>query len=164
MLVVRSAKIGDAKDIRKIQMLTWLDTYPNREYGITKRDIRSKDFKSDENITKTENTIRKKGEWRLFVAEKDGIVVGWCAPCKSKKEYILGGTYVLPEFQSQGIGKLLVEKAFEYLGRARKITCKVVAFNIQGIRFWKKRGFKIVGKSKYDFPTGKKMPLLKMEL
>jgi ribosomal protein S18 acetylase RimI-like enzyme len=164
MITVRQAKTSDAAAIRKIQMTTWLDTYSNREHGITRRDILAKDFESAENVEKTENTIRQKGEWRLFVAERDGVVVGWNASCKGKKEYVMGGTYVLPEFQNQGTGKLLVERAFKYLGRAKKITCEVVAFNTQGIRFWEKRGFKIVGRCEYRFPTGKKMPLLKMEL
>ena len=36
---------------------TWLATYPNKKYGITKEDILSKDFDSEKKISAWQDTI-----------------------------------------------------------------------------------------------------------
>lgn len=70
--------------------------------------------------------------------------------------------YVLPAFQSQGVGGSLIEKAFTWLGAGKDIHVDVVTYNEQAINFYQKHGFVKRGKRPLsdpaDFPSGKSFP------
>ena len=167
MINIREAIPQDATLIRKIQRLTWLDTYVSDSYGISREDIESKEFESVKSILEMSEGI-KKGEWKTFVAEYNSEIVGFCSVYREKdnKDNVLGGTYVLPEFQNMGIGKLLVKKGLQYLGTKNPVTCEVAKYNKKSLDYWKKFGFNIIGDSQYNLPNGQNFPLyiLKKEL
>ena len=57
---------------------------------------------------------------------------------------------ILPDFQSQGLGSMLMKKALEYskLNKLRRIELFVFASNIKAINLYKKFGFVIEGERK----------------
>lgn len=50
---------SDVFEIRNVQKITWLNTYPNKELGITKEDIESNFIKDN-----TEEGKRQIEEWK----------------------------------------------------------------------------------------------------
>ena len=90
----------------------------------------------------------------FFIAEIDKKPVGFCA-CDSnwvnregKPVFAIHEVFVLPEFTGNGIGKALIEKALEYACTKGRKTVElwVGEKNYKAINFYKKLGFKEVGK------------------
>ena len=74
--------------------------------------------------------------------------------------------YVVPEFQGKGLGKKLIEKAFEWLGSNLDVKLVVVKYNTNAIEFYKKMGFQETA-NKVDYKgtkpaSGKEIPRIEM--
>ncbi|HTE48340.1 MAG TPA: GNAT family N-acetyltransferase, partial [Candidatus Paceibacterota bacterium] len=93
-------------------------------------------------------------------------VVGFCIALNLDGFGEVDGMYVLPELQGKGLGKKLMQKAFEWLGTGQDIILKVVAYNSHAIEFYKKMGFKET-RNKVVFtgtqlPSGIEIPRIEM--
>lgn len=162
---IRLATSKDIKGLLKVKKITWLDTYPNDEYKITKEDILSKDFDSDLKIKKWEEMARKNNPTsRVWVAEFQNKIVGFCTALKEEKSNGFS-VYVLPKFQAKGLGMRFLNKIFKWLGSDKPIKIKVAKYNLKAINFYLKYGFKNVRTNNLKiakFPSGKIMPLILM--
>lgn len=160
-----AAKSSDALGIIKVQKITWLDTYPNKKYGITKKIIESRFVNMKERAAKwRKNNIGSK-IWRCWVAKNGEGVVAFCGAGKLKERNQIGAIYILPKYQNQGIGKALMDKAFEWLGERKNIYLGVAPFNKKAIKFYNKFGFKFVsngGKPKIHQIGSAKFPEVEM--
>jgi len=97
-----------------------------------------------------------KGRERMFVAEVDGRVVGFEDVTTHQK--LLGstnhvatiGTFVLKEFRGKGIGSALIKNSFAFAKKHDyiKFSTQVRAKNKLALNFYKKFGFKEVGRYK----------------
>jgi len=86
---------------------------------------------------------------KCFIAYVDGKAVGYVALCLKnfgyrKSKYVeIENIGVDPEYRSQGIGKLLMEKTVEWAKEQGATKLYVVAFweNKKAINFYKQHGF-----------------------
>ena len=58
-VLIDRARPEDAPRIVEIQEATWLDTYPNEEYGITREDIKASELGGEQAIAAWESAIRR---------------------------------------------------------------------------------------------------------
>ncbi|OGZ26773.1 MAG: hypothetical protein A2365_01720 [Candidatus Nealsonbacteria bacterium RIFOXYB1_FULL_40_15] len=156
---IRIAKPEDAGKIVAINKIGWLTTYVNQENGITKADILSKNFNRQK--AWRESIQNHKRESHFWIAECDGKIIGYIS-AKKDKEYNELGIYILPKFQSMGIGGRLIKKAFKWLGEEKKIRISVVGYNAKAINFYSKHGFIKIKNENHKLPSGKNLPTIMM--
>jgi len=79
-------------------------------------------------------------------------LIGICGVWVLNKLYVgkhveLDNVFVLPEYRSSGVGKLMLDSVFEYaleIGcEASEINCYIQ--NDRGIQFWNNQGYKAIG-------------------
>lgn len=160
---VRDSVPDDVYGIREVQRDTWYETYPNKEEGITFEDITGK-FEKDstpEGIRKIEEkkvrySDKNRHTWVAVAREK---IIGFCAAEKGENNNGLLSVYVLPTFQGKGIGKMLINKVFGWLGMDKDILVNVARYNQKAIGFYQKFGFRKTGNTLIDeasnLPSGK---------
>jgi len=168
---IRKSSPNDVYGIRELQKITWLKTYPNSKEGITVEDIREK-FKIDETSEGKKKIEEKKKRYknkkvRIWVAELKGRIVGFCMAIREEKHNRVGAIYVLPTYQGRGLGRLLIKKAFSWLGNKKNILVNVARYNKRAIDFYKKYGFVETGKagildSAARLPSGKFIPEIEL--
>jgi ribosomal protein S18 acetylase RimI-like enzyme len=166
-ITIRQSTPADVFAIRKVQRITWMDTYPNKEAGILKRDIKSK-FANDSTPQGKAEIARKKKRYQnpssqIWVAETENNIIGFAAAIKEKTNNRIGAVYVLPQFQHQGIGHQLITKALAWLGKAKPIYVNSASYNQKALNFYRKYGFRKTGRQGYldsaaKLPTGKQIP------
>ncbi len=92
-----------------------------------------------------------------FVAEVDGMAVGWLKLSIDKEEnrFYLSSIYVLPEFQKLKIGKQFMELAFNSAKEKgfSEIWIGVMDNNINALHWYEKTGFTF--EEKLPFQMGK---------
>lgn len=174
-IILRKAKPEDAAGIQEVFYLTWLDTYPNAEVGVTKEDIESKFEKSfsEDSISELAYKLGNLPATTLFLVAVDedeaGKVVGLCRIFLLEDCNQLQAIYVLPSHQRQGIGLKLWEEARRHLQDEKKTVVHVATYNKQAISFYEKIGFADTGKrfeeEKFRMPvSGVVIPEMEMEL
>jgi RimJ/RimL family protein N-acetyltransferase len=164
---ILNARPGDESEIILLLKETWLKTYPNKKYNITREDILKKDWESKERLRKWQKIIRENGKNGTFnfVAKEENKVVGFCQFVIEKEFNDLRIIYVLPEYQGKGIGKMLASKAMNLLDQSKDTIVEVVEYNKNAIEFYKKLGFVKFEKGEdHEVSIGKMMPTIKMKL
>lgn len=163
MYQIRPANIEDISQICKVCKESWLNTYPNPEFGINMTDILDKDFDSSERKESWKERISKQ-DAHVWIAEANEDVVGFCEVKLSNDKSILQAIYIHPKYQGLGIGTNFLLTAFDWLPQEKPIELQVATYNAQAISFYKKHGFKKIAEKcePYLLPNGKKIPLLKM--
>jgi ribosomal protein S18 acetylase RimI-like enzyme len=151
MITIRSAVPDDAYDIQNVFYKTWLETYPNKEIGITKEDIEEmfKDGFTDEKINARKENIKSISDnGRLLVAVDDQTnkAVGLCRIYVRENYNQLQAIYILPEFQGKGVGKMLWNEALKFFDADKDILVQVATYNAQAIKFYERLGFADTGK------------------
>jgi ribosomal protein S18 acetylase RimI-like enzyme len=165
---IKDAKPEDVEDMRRIVKNAWLELYPNETYGITRGDIQSIDWHNPAKLDKHKAEIlENQGNAHNFVIKNtDDEIVGFCKVLKSDVQGEIDAMYVLPELQGKGLGKRLMDRAFEWIGPNLDIVLKVVAYNDNAIGFYKRMGFEVT-KNKVVYtgtqiPCGKEIPRIEM--
>ena len=168
---ISHAKPEDVKEIQQVFYRTWLDTYPNKEAGITVDDIRHKykDRLSDEGLKERAERLKSMpAEEKFLVAKEDGVVVGVCGVVVHKDKNQLRAIYVLPEHQRKGIGGMLWKEALKYLDSTKETVIEVVTYNTKAIEFYKKLGFVDTGRrfsdERFRMKSGAILPEMEMVL
>ena len=163
-----SASSEDVEAMRTIVKNSWLELYPNKEYGITREDLLAIDWYNRAKLDKRKKEIAENWpDTHTFVLKNEkNEVVGFCISLKLDGFGEIEGMYVLPELQGMGLGKKLMEKACEWLGTEQDIILKVVAYNTHAIGFYKKMGFKETGNKVVftgtQLPSGIEIPRIEM--
>lgn len=168
-LIIREAVPNDAEGILNVYYKTWLDTYSNKEIGITRDDIEDsyKDVFTDESVEKQKKRITEFNKRsQRWVAEYGSQIVGVMNIEKKEECNELRTVYVLPEFQGKGIGKMLWQKALKFFDPKKDIVVKVATYNQNTIEFYKKLGFVDTGKrfkdERWKMKSGAIMPEMEM--
>ncbi|HCL99741.1 hypothetical protein A2Y26_00770 [candidate division CPR2 bacterium GWD2_39_7] len=166
-IIIRKATPNDYEEINHVRRITWLDTYPNQNLDITKEEIEAK----FNNMTKEGHDLWRKSleaseSSCSWVATNNNKIVGFCRARKKRSFNEIGATYILPEYQGRGMGKLLLTEALSWLGSDKNIHLTVAAYNTRAIRFYEERGFvktsKEVGSKVCQLPFGSIMPECEM--
>ena len=166
-MTVREGSPADAEAVARVRKESWLATYPNEELGIAREQIAAKDFDSDEAIEQIRGWLtREHPGQRVWVAQADGAVVGFCAAMRGDSEHRIGATYVLPGYQSRGAGQRLLGAALAWLGHQRPVTLEVASYNDGAIRFYERHGFRRTGHAAESLvaalPDGTRIPEIEM--
>lgn len=136
---IRKAEKEEALEISKIQAAGWRTTYNT----IIPADELSKI--KDDNWEEMLTSVIKNDNPYLYVVEEDGQVIANILFGKSRDMEDCGeiyALYVLKEHQKKGVGRLLLEKAFEILNeKYSKIILKVLRDNHNAREFYQKMGF-----------------------
>lgn len=145
-------KIVDAthkhvEGIQNVFYYAWLDTYPNKEVGITIDDVEDK-FKGRHSEKRKARLEKQMADpcMKFLVALDGARVVGLCRVEKSESENRLGAIYILPEYQGKGIGSSLWAEVKKFFDPEKNIYVGVATYNQKAIRFYSKLGFLDTGK------------------
>lgn len=165
-IAVIIATPDDVVGIMDVQRITWLDTYPNEEAGITREDVAARfDFSDEERntyIEKRRQSLTMDPDSHYWVAKEGDNVVGFCGVQKFESINEVGALYVLPEYQGNGIGKRLFEEGLKWLGDEKKIKIEAASYNIKAIKFYKSFGFIETGNpvtsAPHVLPSGMTIP------
>lgn len=111
-------------------------------------------FLSEEDLDAQEHTTRREHlpQADITVAARNGAIVGFIATLGDS----VGGLFVAPDAQGQGIGRRLVETA---QGRSSSLKLTVYEANRQARAFYARLGFRPVGRSERDV-EGRPLPVL----
>ena len=138
-------------EIQSVYAETWLSTYPNTEYGITREDIEAMNARSllPEVIEKRKAGFEKMltdEKYYFKVATLEGKIVGVCGGEDKEGSAHLKSIYVLPDFQGKGVGSMLLADFLAWAERFDTVTVHVAVYNKQAIAFYERNGFVDNGK------------------
>ena len=92
--------------------------------------------------------------WSIFVADRDGTVVGFAATGPSRDERGVGELYAIyvdPDEWSQGAGRALIAQAEQTLGtRYARATLWVLEENLRARTFYERSGWSLDGTRKAE--------------
>jgi ribosomal protein S18 acetylase RimI-like enzyme len=168
-ITIRKAELKDSEGIKNVLTKASLDTFPNEELGITRDDILHDlgVMTAPEVIGMViSDPIKRPGERLLLVADVEGSVVGM-SDCKIKDGVgVIVGLFVLPEFQSNGIGSLLHGGTKEFFKDVPQIFLSYESYNTKARGFYRKHGFVETGKTflKHQVKSGAYMLEIEMVL
>lgn len=159
----------DARGITEVLYKTWLDTYPNKDLGITREDIEDsyKNRFSEEAIKRSQERIANlPKDHKQVVAKYGDLIVAVSTMIRGEEFNKLKTIYVLPEFQGKGIGNMLWNEVKKFCDPAKDIIVQVATYNQNAINFYKKLGFVDTGKrwldEKFKFKSGATLPEMEM--
>lgn len=159
MVIVRRAQKGDGKGIVAVHKKSWLATYPNTSFDITKEKIEKLFLNSEIRIERWEKRIESY-DWvenGIWIAEEDEQIVGFIAPAIMDEKRRVGAIYIDPAYIGKGIGGELMMKVLQ-LYKGFPIYCDVASYNIRAQEFYEKQGFICTGKeSSMDFEHEKEV-------
>lgn len=152
-----------AKEVLQVNMQVWLSTYPNDSLDITVEDIKSKFIDLDEKAEKNKKYYLENKDRRQWYAFDEEKLVGYCLAQIQDGVGKINSIYILKDYQGLGIGSRLLKKALEYMEKV-PIEFECAKHNTPTIKFYKRHGFEVTDEKikDYTFPSGKKMPLIKM--
>lgn len=146
-VTIEVARPDDAEEAVRVHAQSWVETYPNEEFGITEAAIRKRIYgennqKIPERIERYRQRISSQDESHaVFVARQGGKIVGLTMPFIDEDgRHRLGGLYTLKEVHGQGVGPQLLQKALEWHGES-DVYLTVTTYNARAIRFYEKHGF-----------------------
>jgi ribosomal protein S18 acetylase RimI-like enzyme len=158
--VIRPAVNEDAGGISRVNVQTWLATYPNDELGITAELLRlhlegPAGEKAVERVARFRRGIAASSaagaSSGCFVALGGGEVVGYTFPhVIGDGRHRVGALYVLPAFHGRGIGHLLLERNLGWHGDRQDVYLHVATYNERAIRFYERHGFVLTGEEARD--------------
>lgn len=166
---IKEASTDDVLGISDVQKESWLATYPNEEFGITREDILSEDFRSKGRVEKRIEIIKDANSNTKFFVAKDGEkVVGYCCAQKFEDFNKIKSIYILSKFHKTGIGKKLMHKAFEFFNDDKPVKLSVAIYNQNAIDFYEKLGFVKGQRFEHNpegvFISGREIPEMEMIL
>ena len=139
MIKVRRANIDDAYKIAQINVNTWNEAYK----GLLPDSLLKKRTVSEERVLGIVNKITEP-DFIFLVSEYNNEVVGFCCGGLARDEnypfkYELRALYVLPQFQTKGIGKALINE-FKKKINNNPFYLYALKSNINAHNFYKKMG------------------------
>ena len=163
---------SDLEEIIELYEVTWLDTYPNEEHGITVQDIEDKNntkSRSEKVALMSSYLESNKDNPKYFfqVAKLEDRVVGVCGGREEDDFVHMATMYVLPTEQKKGVGGLLIQSFLDWAKVKNKpIRLHVVTYNKSAIRFYEKWGFRDNGKrfteERFKMTSGNYLPEMEM--
>lgn len=146
IITVREASVDDAGVIATIHVRTWQRAY---------QDQLPADFLarfSVESRTRwwLDNLVHPSPGARVFVAEIDGVLVGFCAVGKNRHQDAVGevfALYVDSGHWGVGVGSALTRSALDSLRKSgyEKVVVWVLESNLKAQRFYEMRGWTTEG-------------------
>lgn len=171
-LEISPATLDDVIGIGEAHLLSWLETYPNEDYGVTEGWIKEEFgylVKSgvaanghDNGIPFRRKVIEKLDSNTLYEVAKDedGKIQGFMHVDKKDGIVNLNAIYLTNALKGTGVAYRLMDQAVAFAGNL-PMELQVVAYNERAIKFYEKYGFK-KGEIEKELFHGK-MPVLNMK-
>jgi len=154
-LTIRNSNLRDLHKYTDLLQQTYESSYINNKIGLTKECFSKEIFNSidTQNYLKTKliNSSTQK-TWLVFSNSK---LIG-SATCKiiDKDKAEFSGFYVLPDFQNQGIGKMLYKNVLDF-AKNRNLLLGIYTHNTKTIEIYKKWGWQIdISRGENGYITG----------
>jgi RimJ/RimL family protein N-acetyltransferase len=163
---IEQPKVSDALELTKLHNQSWIETYPNEEFGISQEYIedRVSNRLSTEGIERREAAIKsssKNATYFLRIARDEfGSIVGFIDGHLKDDGYWLDGLYTFRSTYGTGLGKLLWEAYLPWTDN-KDITLTVASYNQRAVAFYTKLGFTKVSGSEGKF-ADTPMPIVNM--
>lgn len=128
-VLIRQATMDDAKAIGLIGVISWKSAY---------RGIVPDEYLDSLTVEKRERYIAASlanTSRRFIIAEADGEPVGMacfyplCNGKANKELWELEAIYVLPQYWNKGIGRILINHVFQYIGEHNALVCILWVLN-----------------------------------
>ena len=171
---IQKATPQDAYGMRQVLHQTWLATYPNDEYKITREDIEyaHRDYFNPDSISKLQERLNNIPDTELRLVAKDednnSLIVGVSLMRKEESNNRLQMLYVLPEYQGKGIGSSLWNELKKFCDPDKEILVNVAVYNKSVIAFYENLGFKDTGKrfqeENFKMRNGYMIPEMEMRI
>jgi RimJ/RimL family protein N-acetyltransferase len=149
----------DVLALAKMHSKSWIDAYPNDEYGVSREFIEEhiKKLTTEKGLSFRHGLVKEQQDnpdYYLRVAkDKNDLIVGF-VDARRGEEPELCGLYIDESTYGSGLARQLAEPVMEWLGRERDIKLTVVAYNLRAQAFYKKLGFEVVpGSDKFHNNT-----------
>lgn len=114
-LKIIKANERDVDGIVKVEQSSWLETYPNKAYGVTYSDVKAR-FSNEYLIYRKTQLLKDikdpSGKVKLIVAIIDEEVVGYIRGSIGENFNDLIEIYILSVYRGLGIGKRLIDELF----------------------------------------------------
>jgi ribosomal protein S18 acetylase RimI-like enzyme len=141
-LVIRFATQSDLSQIAHIARITWNATYSGTIDAENRQEFLARAYNAEHLV----GAIDTPGHW-FYVAELANEIIGFghflrrYHPTQSRAELVR--LYVLPDYQSLGVGTLILKTGFAALAEAGIEECfvSVQASNALARRFYERHGF-----------------------
>jgi putative acetyltransferase len=135
MVTIRKMKVEDVKKLTDI----WLQT-----------SLKAHDFIPGEYWHNNKSLMEEKylPNSEVYIAQEGESIHGFIALAENH----VASIFVSTELQGKGTGTLLLDYAKKL---RQELTLSVYQKNVQGVGFYKSKGFKVVGET-IDQPTGEK--------
>lgn len=154
MFTSRKATTDDIGTIRAIAQNTWFETY---------KDILSSEqadymFEMMYSVESLKNQMINKGH-QFYLAFNQDKPVGYLSiVLEEDLLFHIQKIYVLPGIQKSGLGKYLLDKAFEHAGNASEDKNYSVVLNVnrynKAVTFYQKMGMYISQEGDFDIGNG----------
>jgi RimJ/RimL family protein N-acetyltransferase len=166
---IREAHPDDADAMREVLRLTWVATYPNEVYGITKEDIEAQ-FRENPEMTEERRERQRRyvctPPFRSWVALEGTDLIGFCTIKQDEHENLIQALYILPDYQNKGVGKRLLQVVLGWFGQEKEVVLNVASYNEKAIAFYQAFGFVLNGSvassEALQLPSGVRLPEIKM--
>lgn len=152
------AKVEEVPEIKKVLSETWVDTYGRTYSQETIQKVTTEWHNPELLASQIQNP-----DFFFGIAKEDNHIVGLTTVRKLDEETIMMyRLYVHPDYQRHGIGTKLMEEAIKSFPGAKKLRIEVEEQNQKGISFYRKQGFKELGK-KIEKVGNDTLPTVEME-
>ena len=148
----------DVEPVSRLLMRSWIETYVNKDFGITEEWVRERWKKrlTPEAISERKQKLledQKSIDKESFVAkDKRGKVIGMIGFFRDKNgRQELGAIYVDKSYYGLRVATMLMDKLIEWADPQKDIYLGVVVYNARAKAFYKKWGFKEVAGSECLF-------------
>ena len=162
---------NDAKEVKHLLHDIWVATYPNLYEGISYEDV--DDFftrqLSEENIEKFKKKIETlPPNDHYFGARVEGKIVGITEIVIGAEKNVLHNLAIHPDYQGQGIGYALWQKAYGMVDNDAPVSLDAVRYNEKALNFYKRLGFVEQGSipvgEEFILPSGTIVPEIRLVL
>lgn len=166
MFEIEEMKLEDIEPATRMRLQSWLDTYPNDQYGVSREWVktRNRDQLSPEKIaSRRERFIEGKqnGTFNAWIARSaEGKIIGSTTPFKAEDEtWRLGSLYVDKNWHGKGVAGQLMQKVIDWIN-GEDVYLEVASYNERAKAFYRKWGFEEIPDSESLFAGN--IPEIKM--
>ncbi len=151
-MIVREAIGADVDAILEVRTAVRASYYPNDEHRITADAVyETAAMQYEEDKLLLSDALNDKKSNHVEVLDETDAIVGYSLSSKtleagSRIDYL----HILSHFRRQGNGNRLASRALDWLGDSGPIGIDVVTYNEDGLQFWRKLGFVVVGNAEPD--------------
>jgi GNAT superfamily N-acetyltransferase len=163
MYTIEPMRAEDVEPATRMRLQSWLDTYTNDEFGVTREWIeeRNQEQLRPERIQRGIERLTIPSRACYVARSSDGEIIGSTTPYVDEEGVQhVGSLYVDERFHGKGVGQQLMQKVIEWSDPLKPLELGVVAYNERAKAFYRKWQFEEIPGSETLFDN--KIPEIKM--